>query len=133
MIYHGSARTQYPQGNIKQEQYQFPHELYATPAAYNNDVGARRCSESLNSSVRATVNTVRLPASRATLPIAMPGQKRPAPESNGKPIKAEQPEEFSNAVKKRLQSSTRTGQACDRCKVIPVQFIAILTYLFLRI
>ncbi|KAI9801854.1 MAG: hypothetical protein M1833_002168 [Piccolia ochrophora] len=27
------------------------------------------------------------------------------------------PEEFSNSVKKRLASSSRTGQACDRCKV----------------
>ncbi|KZF24441.1 hypothetical protein L228DRAFT_245371 [Xylona heveae TC161] len=27
------------------------------------------------------------------------------------------PDDFSNSVKKRLQSSTRTGQACDRCKV----------------
>jgi hypothetical protein len=49
------------------------------------------------------------------------GQKRSASDdSNGTPakqIKTEQPEEFSNAVKKRLQSSSRTGQACDRCKV----------------
>jgi hypothetical protein len=48
-------------------------------------------------------------------------QKRPAsgePEAVGaKHIKAEHPEEFSNAVKKRLASSSRTGQACDRCKV----------------
>jgi hypothetical protein len=29
----------------------------------------------------------------------------------------QKPEDFSNSVKKRLQSSTRTGQACDRCKV----------------
>ena len=36
----------------------------------------------------------------------------------GKTVKSEQkPEDFSNSVKKRLQSSTRTGQACDRCKV----------------
>jgi hypothetical protein len=36
----------------------------------------------------------------------------------GKTVKTEQkPEDFSNSVKKRLQSSTRTGQACDRCKV----------------
>lgn len=52
--------------------------------------------------------------------VEMP-QKRSSPgESNGNPskqIKTEQPEEFSNAVKKKLQSSTRTGQACDRCKV----------------
>lgn len=51
----------------------------------------------------------------------MPLQKRSASDdSNGTPakhIKTEQPEEFSNAVKKRLQSSSRTGQACDRCKV----------------
>jgi hypothetical protein len=51
-------------------------------------------------------------------------QKRPtdAADGNGTPakqIKTEYPEEFSNAVKKRLQSSSRTGQACDRCKVSP--------------
>lgn len=38
-------------------------------------------------------------------------------EAQVKQVKAEHPEEFSDAVKKRLQSSTRTGQACDRCKV----------------
>lgn len=27
------------------------------------------------------------------------------------------PEEFSQVVKNKLQSYTRTGQACDRCKV----------------
>jgi hypothetical protein len=27
------------------------------------------------------------------------------------------PEDFSSVVKNRLQSYTRTGQACDRCKV----------------
>ena len=26
-------------------------------------------------------------------------------------------EDFSNVVKSKLQSYTRTGQACDRCKV----------------
>lgn len=43
----------------------------------------------------------------------------------GKIVKTEQkPEDFSNSVKKRLQSSTRTGQACDRCKVIMFDFIS---------
>jgi hypothetical protein len=41
--------------------------------------------------------------------------------STGTPAKVpkteQKPEDFSNSVKKRLQSSTRTGQACDRCKV----------------
>jgi len=26
-------------------------------------------------------------------------------------------DEFTHAVRKRLSTSTRTGQACDRCKV----------------
>ncbi|KAI9845552.1 MAG: hypothetical protein M1837_004649 [Sclerophora amabilis] len=39
--------------------------------------------------------------------------------SSHKQVKAEYlgPDDFSNSVKKRLASSTRTGQACDRCKV----------------
>ncbi|TAQ91549.1 hypothetical protein B7494_g27 [Chlorociboria aeruginascens] len=51
----------------------------------------------------------------------MPPQKRSgSDEMNSTPNKqpkAEHPEEFSNAVKKKLQSSSRTGQACDRCKI----------------
>ncbi|KAG9233542.1 fungal-specific transcription factor domain-containing protein [Amylocarpus encephaloides] len=34
-----------------------------------------------------------------------------------KQLRSERPEEFSNAVKKKLQLSNRTGQACDRCKI----------------
>jgi hypothetical protein len=57
------------------------------------------------------------------LTATMPPQKRAASDDDdlnsatSKHIKTEKPEEFSNAVKKRLQSSSRTGQACDRCKV----------------
>ncbi|CAD6442322.1 1372462d-66d2-49c4-9ec7-ec9edaf1685d [Sclerotinia trifoliorum] len=54
----------------------------------------------------------------------MPQKRNASGEPNGsnapvaKQIKSEQhPEEFSNTVKKKLLSSTRTGQACDRCKV----------------
>jgi hypothetical protein len=39
------------------------------------------------------------------------------------------PDDFSNVVKNRLQSYTRTGQACDRCKVRTPQF-AVLVSLF---
>ena len=61
---------------------------------------------------------------RMSVDGTMPPQKRPTDDDddNGTPakqIKTEHPEEFSNAVKKRLQSSSRTGQACDRCKVSP--------------
>src|SRR4051812_40232950 len=51
---------------------------------------------------------------------SMPPKRSASEDANGGPskqVKTEQPEEFSNAVKKKLQSSSRTGQACDRCKV----------------
>jgi hypothetical protein len=50
----------------------------------------------------------------------MPPKRTASGSPSGTPgkVKTEQkPEDFSNSVKKRLQSSTRTGQACDRCKV----------------
>jgi hypothetical protein len=62
-----------------------------------------------------------VPARRDTQLHAMPPKRNADPdEANGVPSKQqrkEDPEDFSNAVKKRLQSSSRTGQACDRCKV----------------
>lgn len=58
------------------------------------------------------------------LVATMPPKRNASGEPNGsnapvaKHIKSEQhPEEFSNTVKKKLLASTRTGQACDRCKV----------------
>jgi hypothetical protein len=51
----------------------------------------------------------------------MPPKRRASGSPAGTPAKLPKqetkPETFSNSVKKRLQSSTRTGQACDRCKV----------------
>ena len=41
-----------------------------------------------------------------------------------KRIKSEDPAQFSAAVKKKLQSSSRTGQACDRCKVSSLKLSA---------
>ncbi|KAI9684154.1 MAG: hypothetical protein M1829_003424 [Trizodia sp. TS-e1964] len=67
-----------------------------------------------------------LQASRLSPPAGMKlPQKRPSPSSpsqtsgSNKMAKNEffSPEDFSNSVKKRLMSSSRTGQACDRCKV----------------
>ncbi|KAG9249253.1 fungal-specific transcription factor domain-containing protein [Calycina marina] len=39
------------------------------------------------------------------------------PDGQPKRIKSEDPAQFSAVIKKKLQSSSRTGQACDRCKV----------------
>jgi len=59
---------------------------------------------------------------RSEQEFKMPPKRNPTDSpSAGTPAKVPKtehnPEDFSNSVKKRLQSSTRTGQACDRCKV----------------
>lgn len=65
----------------------------------------------------------RLPYRSEAQPNTMSAVKRTVADteeeavSSSKHSKKENPEDFSNAVKKRLQSSSRTGQACDRCKV----------------
>ncbi|KAI9742897.1 MAG: hypothetical protein M1818_003626 [Claussenomyces sp. TS43310] len=51
----------------------------------------------------------------------MPPKRNASETPGGTPAKVPKtetrPEDFSNSVKRRLQSSTRTGQACDRCKI----------------
>ncbi|KAI5787658.1 fungal-specific transcription factor domain-containing protein [Peziza echinospora] len=42
---------------------------------------------------------------------------RMAPPGMPKPIEFHSSDEFTRSVKRKLSSSTRTGQACDRCKV----------------
>jgi hypothetical protein len=49
-------------------------------------------------------------------------QKRKPTGDGGPPTKkfkgaAEVPANYSDAVRKKYQSASRTGQACDRCKV----------------
>ncbi|KAI0999200.1 hypothetical protein K3495_g8997 [Podosphaera aphanis] len=62
-------------------------------------------SAAYSSAYQIEMNSKRsLPVDEAIIPSA-------------KQSKLEHPEEFSNTVKKRLATSTRTGQACDRCKV----------------
>lgn len=72
------------------------------------------------------------PAAKSVSSLAIMPPKRntsnsPSGGPSTKTIKTEQvrPEEFSSTVKKRLQNSSRTGQACDRCKVC-------LTFLYSR-
>lgn len=50
------------------------------------------------------------------MPLKRPISTSPTPRA-GKSTKSDVPEDFSSSVKKRLLSNTRTGQACDRCKV----------------
>jgi hypothetical protein len=126
MAFHGYP-SQYPQERIKQEDHTLA--LYATPPI--QDVGVVRLgsqfpetqARGLEYRTASSFNTTASSGAFGRVVGEMP-QKRSSPgEANGTPakqIKAEHPEEFSNAVKKKLQSSTRTGQACDRCKVSSV-------------
>jgi hypothetical protein len=104
-----------------------PSPPYAPPWAYVNVVGGvRRDSQYDSRQHQALENPTAFSIPERQHPphscfATMPPPKRStSDDSNGTPakqIKTEHPEEFSNAVKKRLQSFSRTGQACDRCKV----------------
>ena len=66
---------------------------------------------------RASVNPVCAQAQ-------MDNKKRPSSGEDGPPSKKfkgspETPGSYSDAVRKKLESASRTGQACDRCKVGP--------------
>jgi hypothetical protein len=127
MIFHGSS-SQYPRARIKQEDYALP--LYATLPAEDVGIGvggvrpnyqlAETQNRELEYRTASSINSTASSGAFGRVASDMP-QKRSSPgDPNGTPakhVKAEHPEEFSNAVKKKLQSSTRTGQACDRCKV----------------
>jgi len=131
MTFHGGHdfSTQWsmnPPARIKEEGH--THALYATPPIQELDVGVRPVSQfpethnrGLEYRTASSFNTTTASSGAfGRVGCEMP-QKRSSPgEATGAPAKvakAEHPEEFSNAVKKKLQSSTRTGQACDRCKV----------------
>jgi hypothetical protein len=118
MIFHGSS--QLPHRYIKREDYDF--SLYATPALCDVGVVGRFAESQKAYSVNQHHQHTAPGNTGSSVAASFAMSKRPLDEdANNAPVKhvkAEHPEEFSNAVKKRLASSTRTGQACDRCKVM---------------
>jgi hypothetical protein len=120
MIFHGSSPTG-PRDNVKSENCNFPP--YATSTAHNSGSGSRDSRIAGNQSRGLdyfAASSIPNSASSGASYVIMPPKRQSSGEPNNataKHVKVEQPEEFSNAVKKRLASSTRTGQACDRCKV----------------
>jgi hypothetical protein len=91
-----------------------PHAVVSArrdfPPRYSNFRSSHLYSASSSSRTAKSGHWSRMPPKRTSS-----GSPSGTP---GKVVKTEQkPEDFSNSVKKRLQSSTRTGQACDRCKV----------------
>jgi hypothetical protein len=125
--------AQFPPGNIKQEHSAYTCQYFHAQAVQGQYVGECFGRDStFESQIRgleyrpaSSINTTA--SSGASYASTTMPQKRPSEGENGVPakhIKAEHPEEFSNAVKKRLQSSSRTGQACDRCKVRLIDLVA---------
>ena len=68
---------------------------------------------------RRTASSATFMASSTAHSVMDATKRRPLQDSNNTPkkVKTEDPSQFSAAVKKKLQASSRTGQACDRCKV----------------
>ncbi|KAF5020939.1 hypothetical protein F66182_7020 [Fusarium sp. NRRL 66182] len=105
-----------------------PKTKTSTSTASPTSASNRGASSSNNSSVASSPASSRGISPRPK--SKMPGRPPKRPASNGDdehPIQApgkvklprleRGPDEFSSLVKSRLQSYTRTGQACDRCKV----------------
>lgn len=93
---------------------------------YRDHFGHHSVSPSLSPSPSASSIRILSTASSApTRAHPMPPKRTASGSPTGTPSKLPKPETkpetFSNSVKKRLQSSTRTGQACDRCKVRRIQ------------
>lgn len=89
--------------------------LHVVGGQYKSLPHASTGSSTTSSQVAASSTSRNMPPKRQS--------GSPPPGYPAKIPKTEQkPEDFSNSVKKRLQSSTRTGQACDRCKVCAHSF-----------
>jgi hypothetical protein len=74
---------------------------------------ARASASSTSSSHRRQSPNIKMPPKRHSSlsdSTSTPNKKVPKTEPTN-------PAEFSESVKKKLQTSSRTGQACDRCKV----------------
>ncbi len=108
---------------VRQEDYPPPHPPLRARPVFQRP-GRTLLDEAVGDRARpASSITASTTSSASSVAVAvMESHKRPAPEDQAPPpaakhVKSEHPEEFSEQVKKRLASSTRTGQACDRCKV----------------
>ncbi|KAI9648203.1 hypothetical protein NHQ30_002835 [Ciborinia camelliae] len=145
MIFHGGLGIQLPQYNSpththshsdNQERVNQPFDLLdpyrRTSYQFHGSLKSNKVLEDSSNSTQnrqigcptASSISVHNTAFSGAIIATMP-QKRNAPGeptgSSGPPakqVKSEQhPEEFSKAVRGKLQRSMRTGQACDRCKV----------------
>jgi hypothetical protein len=126
MITHAFS-PQFHQEPLRQQNYAI--SPFATPTNAISDAvrqlpqvdAGSEYHKSLVYTTASSINTLRQnPSHFVNMPSKRNGSDEQNNNGNGNPpkhIKTEHPEEFSNAVKKKLQSSSRTGQACDRCKV----------------
>jgi len=111
-----------PPGQVGQTQSQTPY--YTTPSF---DIVRRDYAPSrIEGVVAGGAFEFHTATATATAPsikqedATMPGKRTASGEPDGSPVKqpkTERPEEFSKQVRTKLQGSSRTGQACDRCKV----------------
>ncbi|KAL2889477.1 Transcriptional activator protein acu-15 [Ceratocystis lukuohia] len=93
-------------------------ELFSSSSTWLNTISAADTANNHPRSVDTTLKSVALDP--ASVPASFPAQK-PAPSEQPREPQSKRAKAninaFSTVVKTKLQSSTRTGQACDRCKV----------------
>lgn len=108
---------------------QYPAAFYQDNQVFTLSQVVGGVEERRHQRTASSTSTSRNTASSTSRDMPPKRERQSGSPSTGTPaklLKTEQkPEDFSNSVKKRLQSSTRTGQACDRCKVCaPLQFLS---------
>jgi hypothetical protein len=124
MAFRRSASSQQQQQLLPlgqgQSQSQSQSPYYTTPifdtAIVRRDYAPSRIEDSIAGGVSQYQTAPSIKQEDAT----MPGKRTASGEPDGTPVKqpkTERPEEFSKQVRTKLQGSSRTGQACDRCKV----------------
>jgi hypothetical protein len=119
IFYAPSASSQSSKQLHPPEQQDYTIPAYATPTVQIVG-GVRRDSQLANPTHQSLGSSTAPPTILHQSLVNMPQKRSASIELNGnaaKQIKTERPEDFSDAVKQKLETSTRTGQACDRCKV----------------
>jgi hypothetical protein len=119
IFYAPSASSQSSKQLQPPEHQDYIPPAYATPTIQIVG-GVRRDSQLANPTHQSLGSSTAPPTILHQSLVNMPQKRSASIELNGnaaKQIKTERPEDFSDAVKQKLETSTRTGQACDRCKV----------------
>lgn len=110
IYYHDGALLSWPNSVVGFPSLNLRFETSSCPPPRQHRFPESSAASSIRKRTAYSVPTSPMPPKR-------PSESSPTGTPGKLPKTETKPEDFSSSVKKRLQSSTRTGQACDRCKV----------------